>query len=62
MGLFVYPCCKDNDVINGERERVWRIERDFKANAWGDVRQTCICGITTEVKMLHWHYDGCQIF
>lgn len=20
--LFVYPCCKDNDVMNGERERV----------------------------------------
>lgn len=55
--LFVYPCCKDNDVMNGERERVGKTERegDFKANAWGDVRQTCVCVITTEVKMLHWH-------
>lgn len=53
--LFVYLWCTDNYVVNGERERVGRIERDFKANAWGDVRQTCICVITMEVKMLHWH-------
>lgn len=54
--LFVYPCCNDNDVMNGEREREsGRKDRDFKANAWGDVRQTCICVITTEVKMLHRH-------
>lgn len=25
--LFVYPCCKDNDVMNGERERVGERER-----------------------------------
>lgn len=69
--LFVYPSCKDNDVMNGERERMGKgreregeMERkrgereregDFKANAWGDVRQTCVCVITTEVKMLHRH-------
>lgn len=26
--LFVYPCCKDNDVMNGERERVGERERE----------------------------------
>lgn len=26
--LFVYPCCKDNDVMNGERERVGKTERE----------------------------------
>ena len=45
--------------MNGERGRVGERERererDFKANAWGDVRQTCVCVITTEVKMLHRH-------
>lgn len=27
--LFVYPCCKDNDVMNGERERVGEREREI---------------------------------
>lgn len=26
--LFVYPCCKDNDEMNGERERVGENERE----------------------------------
>ena len=37
LAYSMYPCCKDNDVMNGEskeesgRKREW----DFKANAWG---------------------------
>lgn len=37
LAYSMYPCCKDNDVMNGESEGESgrKSERDFKANAWG---------------------------
>lgn len=37
LAYSMYPCCKDNDVMNGESEGESgrKRERDFKANAWG---------------------------